>query len=397
VLGATRTLAMGVNTPASTVVVVELQQWDGTPYTVAEYKNMVGRAGRLGFTERGRSVIIAGDSRREHTAWQQYVLGDPEDLRSRFLDADPRALILRTLAAAGQTTQSGAMTADELVAFLEDSWGVFQRRSGQAGWAWSADQLRDQVAQLERLEMIASDVEGRLTLLPLGRLAGEAGVAVETIVRLTATARRTGPLDDAASVLALVQLTAELDEVFMPVNTRGWRKEAASWYGELSGRGASNAVLGALRQSGDGVVVARRAKRALGCLLWVSGVPRSDIEALLMRHHRDNAVAGPVQGTVNRTIDLLPTTLRALEFVHDADLSELEADLLLRLQLGIPSELAGLGVLWGDRLTRPQYLALGEAGITSLASADSDAARIADVLGVPREAAVELVAAPAAA
>lgn len=78
------------------------------------------------------------------------------------------------------------------------------------------------------------------------------------------------------------------------------------------------------------------------------------MEALLVRHLPDNAIAGPVQTAVNRTIDLLPTTLRVLELVHGDDLAELEADLLLRLQLGISSELSDLGVLWGDRLTRPQ-------------------------------------------
>jgi helicase len=397
VLVATSTLAMGVNTPASTVIIVELQQWDGTPYTVAEYKNMVGRAGRLGFTERGRSVIIATDGRSEHAAWQRYVLGRPEDLRSRFLDADPRALILRTLAAAGQATPSGAMTAEELVGFLEDSWGVFQQRTGQAGWSWSTQQLPAQLAQLERLEMVAHDVDGRLTLLPLGRLAGEAGVAVETIVRLADTARTAGPLHDPASVIAMAQLTAELDEVFVPVNSRGWRKEAASWYGELGRHGTSSAVLGALRRSGDGLVVARRAKRALGCLLWAMGAPRQEIEALLMRHHRDNAIAGPVQTTVNRTIDLLPTTLRVLELVHGGDIAELEADLLLRLQLGIPSELTELGALWGDRLTRPQYLALRDAGLTSPTAAAVDPARLAAVLGIEREAAQDLIEVPAAA
>jgi len=398
VLVATSTLAMGVNTPASTVIMVELQQWDGTPYTVAEYKNMVGRAGRLGFTERGRSAVIATDGRSEHTVWQRYVVGHPEDLGSRFLDADPRALILRTLATAGQATGGSAMRAEELVAFLEDSWGVFQRRAGQASWAWNAQELQVQLAQLERLEMVARDVDGRLTLLPLGRLAGEAGVAVETIVRLADAARAAGPLRDAASVLALVQLTAELDDVFLPVNTRGWRKEAASWYGELNRHGASPAIVEALRRTGDGVLSARRAKRALGCLLWVNGVPRQDMEGLLMRHHRDNAVAGAVQTTVNRTIDLLPTTLRVLELVHDGDLAELEADLLLRLQLGIPSEVTELGILWGDGLSRAQYLALRDADLASPAAvATADAELVGAILGVDRDAVLSLTADPVAA
>lgn len=57
VIVATPTLAMGVNTPAPAVVIVGLTHPvpPPTPYTVAEYKNMVGRAGRLGFAEAGES------------------------------------------------------------------------------------------------------------------------------------------------------------------------------------------------------------------------------------------------------------------------------------------------------------------------------------------------------
>jgi hypothetical protein len=198
-------------------------------------------------------------------------------------------------------------------------------------------------------------------------------------------------LHDPGSVLALTQLTAELDEVFVPVNGRGWRKEAASWYGELQRHGASSAVLQALQRNGDGVLVARRAKRALGCLLWIDGVQRDQIEALLMRHHRDNAISGPVLTAVNRTIDLLPTTLRVLELLHGTDLAALEADLLLRLQLGIPAELTDIGVLWGDRVTRAQYLALHRSGLVSPdAIASTDAGHLAALLGIAREEATEL-------
>jgi hypothetical protein len=61
ILAATTTVAAGINTPASTAIIAE-QQFigeDGRPFTVAEYKNMAGRAGRLGFNERGRAIILA--------------------------------------------------------------------------------------------------------------------------------------------------------------------------------------------------------------------------------------------------------------------------------------------------------------------------------------------------
>jgi replicative superfamily II helicase len=49
VIVATTTLAMGVNTPASSVVIAGLEHpSQNNPYSIAEYKNLVGRAGRLG-------------------------------------------------------------------------------------------------------------------------------------------------------------------------------------------------------------------------------------------------------------------------------------------------------------------------------------------------------------
>jgi replicative superfamily II helicase len=69
VIVATTTLAMGVNTPASAVVIVGLEHPSAEgpqPYSVAEYKNLIGRAGRLGYAERGASYLIATSPREEN-------------------------------------------------------------------------------------------------------------------------------------------------------------------------------------------------------------------------------------------------------------------------------------------------------------------------------------------
>lgn len=102
VIVATTTLAMGVNTPASAVVIVGLEHPGPQAYSIAEYKNLVGRAGRLGYAERGASYLIATSPNEEHHYWNRYVSGTPENLVSRFLNADPRALIIRVLVAAGR-------------------------------------------------------------------------------------------------------------------------------------------------------------------------------------------------------------------------------------------------------------------------------------------------------
>ena len=88
VLAATTTLAMGVNTPAEAVVVVGLMHPGDTPYSVAEYKNIVGRAGRLGFAAHGTSYLVAMTPNDEHYYWNRYVKGSPESIQSQFLQAD---------------------------------------------------------------------------------------------------------------------------------------------------------------------------------------------------------------------------------------------------------------------------------------------------------------------
>ncbi|MCG8478436.1 MAG: hypothetical protein MI724_05015, partial [Spirochaetales bacterium] len=135
VIAATTTLAMGVNTPASDVIIVGLDH-PGHPYSVAEYKNIVGRAGRLGYSDRGTSYLVAKEFRNESHYWDHYVLGKPEDLFSRFLDkdADLRSLIIRVVTIAQKKVPSGVSTED-VIRFLECSFGAFQQRRRENSYA----------------------------------------------------------------------------------------------------------------------------------------------------------------------------------------------------------------------------------------------------------------------
>src|SRR5206468_1660521 len=64
VLVSTTTLAAGVNLPADVVILPDVTRWNPAtgayePISVSEYKNMAGRAGRLGLKTEGRSVLLA--------------------------------------------------------------------------------------------------------------------------------------------------------------------------------------------------------------------------------------------------------------------------------------------------------------------------------------------------
>jgi hypothetical protein len=370
VIVATTTLAMGVNTPASSVVIAGLTHPgpNPTPYTVAEYKNMVGRAGRLGFTERGRSYVIARNAGEEYDAWQQYVRGTPEDLVSRLLDqsTDPRSLVLRVIAA--QPPNVPHMTLDELVSFLDSSLAALQQRRSADQWTWSVEQLRGNVGQLEASGLLTLRDDGGYELTALGRIAGESGLSVESVLRLVGALRSTQPeqLTDSTLVTA-AQLTTELDDVFFPMNKRSVKKELPFWPQILAQQGVARSVLMALsRGANEAHVPALRAKKAYACLVWMSNWPRSRMEEFLTQFGGGFTATGALQSVTSRTSDVLPTVTRIAELLHPGlNLAARLDAVLAGLLLSLPVVLSELMMALGRDIPRATYLALQRAGITN--------------------------------
>ena len=372
VIAATTTLAMGVNTPTEAVVIAGLTHPGDNPqpYSVAEYKNIAGRAGRLPFTERGASFLLALSPHEEDYFWSKYVKGQPEDLISRFLasSTDLRSLILRVLASLPKTVQG--LTADEIIAFLEESFGAFQRRQIQPNWSWDKTALLEALHSLKTHQLVETNPEGRYRPSELGRFAGEAGVEVESIVRLVDAFRRVDPeqINDPA-LIAATQLTVELDNVYFPVNKKGAAKEIQTWSSEIRLQNVPHSLIHALGlRVAETSQVARRAKKAAACLLWISDLPMSDIENRLTKHGgRFEGAAGPVLAARARTCDLLPTVCRVAEIVHPGlDLGARAERLLTRLEVGVPPAAIDLATHAGSRLSRGDYRSLLEAGTCSV-------------------------------
>jgi replicative superfamily II helicase len=373
VVVATTTLAMGINTGAEAVVIAGLTHpgRPPKPYTVAEYKNMVGRAGRLGFSERGTSFLVAADGATAGQFWSQYVNGQPEDLHSRFLEpgTDPRGQILRVLAAsAGMNSgETFGMTSDEIVAFLEESFGAFQQRRRHDQWAWDSVSLHRAVAELAQNGLIEEIADNRYQLTALGTLAAESGHEVESVIRLVATLRRINPASlSAETLIAATQVTVELDQVWVPMHPRSGM-EPQRWFGFLQSRGVPGEVTATLRQIRvDTRGATLRAKRASTCIMWMSATERQEIEATLTRHVRENTAAGQISQTASRTADLLPLTCGIAELLYEGlDLGDIRDRLLLRLEIGLPDELVPIAELVGNQLTRGHYLALARSGLVT--------------------------------
>lgn len=369
VIAATTTLAMGVNTPASTVIIAGLTHPGDEPYSVAEYKNLVGRAGRLGYAEKGTSYLMAMDARAEHDFWHRYVTASPEDLVSRFLDGntDPRSLIIRVLVSARRAADEG-VPSDEILAFLESSFGAFQARRANSGWRWSHADLMAALTDLERHGLVKANAAGVFELTDLGRLAGESAAEVGSIVALVEclSGLRPDQITDPALISA-TQTTVEVDQVLFPINKKSTQKEPQLWPNELRNQGVAADILGALQRGvADLLQGTLRAKKAVACLLFVSGKPMNEIERIVTQFGGAfGGAAGPIRAVSARTCDLMPVAARVAEILHPTlDLGDRVSRLAVRLTHGVPAAAVDLAKLGGADLLRGDYRRLADAKLS---------------------------------
>lgn len=395
VLVATTTLAMGVNTPASAVVIVGLNHPFSGPYTVAEYKNMVGRAGRLGYAERGESYVIGSRGLDVHRIWDHYVTGTPEDVKSVYLsqETDHRTQVLRTLAAL-RPTADGSVDAESLISFLESSFGAFQEQQTNPGWNWGRDSILATLQELHRHQLVETVDGDRYRPTDLGRFAGEGGVFVDSIIRLVEVLRPLTSAPNSTTLIAAAQVTRELDEVYFPFAKKAKYTEHQRWPQELAHQQVASQVQNMLGiGGGDQLARVLRAKKAMACLLYASNLPLAQVEQHLMQHQLGDGAAGPVRSVADRTRDLVPAVVRVFTFLHPEITTDNIAErTMVRLELGLPAELVELGTILGAAVTRAQYLSLLEHGITTADQfeAAADSGDLARVLGVKEERAVVL-------
>lgn len=362
VIAATTTLAMGVNTPAEAVVIAGLMHPGNKPYSVAEYKNIIGRAGRLGFSKKGTSYVIALDSKEEYQMWRNYVLGSPEDLNSKFLasNTDPRSLIVRVLVAAERSGQG--LPAQEIIEFLEESFGAFQQKQKDQRWVWDKVTLENVLQGLLANDLVKIDQDGFYHLTQLGRLSGEAGVEVESIIRFVMAFKNTDPtsINDPA-LIATTQISVELDNILFPINKKSTQKEPQTWMGEIRNQGVPASILSSLQNSvREQNQSTLRAKKAVACLLWITDRPLAEMEGILTQFGgKFNGAAGPIRSVVSRTCDILPVAAKVAEILHPAvDLNHRVYRLLVRLELGVPGKILEIATRLGKKLTRGDYLRL---------------------------------------
>lgn len=359
VLVATSTVAAGVNTPASTVVIVEHERpWENVSYSVAEIKNMAGRAGRLGFRETGTAILLAETPWQREQLFRKFVVGAPERITSSFQDKSIGTWLLRLLA------QTGGIKEDELIGIVANTYGGYLKGLADPGWQKTTEkQLEDLVPRMADDGLLERDA-GMLRLTLLGMACGASSLSLESSLRLIEMIRAgaSGGLS-AETLMALIQALPEMDATYTPLSRRG--QSESEWLrvaGGLFGRGVVSLLQ---RRAQDAFAYYARAKRA--CILkdWTAGIATADMEARYTLNRFQGAVAGgDIRSMADATRFHLRSASQIVALIAQADMPSPESieEVLRQLEVGIPADALGLLEL-PVTLARGEYLALVSLGI----------------------------------
>lgn len=359
VLASTTTLAAGINTPASTVILAEKEFLgeEGRPFTVAEYKNMAGRAGRLGFNETGKAIILAETPIERAQLFMRYVQGVPEDVTSSFKIDDLSTWVLRLL------SQVRGVTGTEIPGLLVNTFGGYVASRSNPAWLAMVEQRIVQLVIRLLQAGLAQDEGGIIHLTLLGQAVGASSLSFESGLRLVEILRGINVATTPANhILGLIQVLDEMKAVYTPIMKRG-RLEAVRINDAIQRYG--NQLPHFLQRYGaDEHEVWRRCKRA--CILhdWIAGVPIDIIES----HYTTNQYQGTISyGDVASIAETTRFHLRSAHRIltalfpeHPTFLVAID-ELLKRLEFGIPAEALPLLSL-PTPLSRGQYLALANIG-----------------------------------
>jgi replicative superfamily II helicase len=365
VLAATTTVAAGINTPASTVIIAE-QEFigeDGRPFTVGEYKNMAGRAGRLGLKEKGRSIILANDRLQRSVLFNKYVKGTLEPLRSSFDPEDLDTWLLRLLGHIESVPRT------DVVHLLVATYGGYLANRRDPTWRSQMSQaLEGLLAKMIQLGLVEEDSE-RVRLTLLGRACARSTLSFRSALRLVEVLRGLqGQAITARDLMGVIQVLPELDAAYTPVFRKG-QKEAARM-SQAAQRFGGSIVQLMQSYASDMYEWYARCKRATILADWVAGTELQAIE----QTYSTTPYAGAIgYGDIRRFADTTRFHLRpaaqiaTLIFLDRAPNEESIDQLSKQLEVGIPTDTLGLLDLPAI-LSRGDYLALRARGVRSPAA-----------------------------
>jgi helicase len=385
VLVATTTVAAGINTPASTVVLVEHDfPWEDHLYSVAEVRNMAGRAGRLGYQEAGRAILLANTPYERQRLFENYVLGEPEAISSSFKHEELDTWVLKLLAQIKQIEEDG------LVGMVANTYGGYLASLRDPEWQ---DRVESRLAHLIPRMLTAELLErtnGKIQLTLLGLACAQSSLSFESTLSLIEMLR-TSPIRPLTPMhlMTLIQALPELDGLYTPLFKKGQRE--AAWPHQLARVLGDNLLRVLQRGCQDFWSYYARAKRACILFDWIEGRPIGTIEEYYTTNPYHAVGPGDVRSIADTTRFHLRTASGIVDVLLPSSAPDSKAmDTLLRqLEVGIPAKILDLLSL-PFRFERGEYLALATAEVETPDEFWALAPdKLQEVLGVTRAKEVE--------
>jgi len=223
VVFATPTLAAGVNLPIRTVLFDSFQRgWIDPPWlSHSEYTNMAGRAGRLGYHDRGTAVLLP-TNRTEYSAAHGYVTERPEKVRSVLMESSVRKPILQLLACGVCSSHQN------LNDFFQNTLWFKQTLDSNGDIAKQLSvRLKEAVDWLLENRLLTENGD-KILATELGRSVSATGLLPSTAISMLSVVRGLDPAKFDENVTALIHLACASDEFsdeigqrFLPYASRG--------------------------------------------------------------------------------------------------------------------------------------------------------------------------------
>jgi len=361
-IAATSTIAAGVNTPVETVIIVETEfpGQQPEPYTVAVYKNMAGRAGRLGLAAQGRSILLAGNGIERARLFAHYVMGQPEPIHSSFDQNELDTWILRLL------TQVKDVPRDAVVTLLANTYAGYLAARTSAAWE---PQMRAEIevllCRMLELDLLEEEM-GSVRLSLLGKACGKSHLKLRSAMRLVELLRRLteGGTLSARALLALIHALPEFDDAYTPMFRKG--QSEAVWPGHVAQHCGSDVASALQWGAQDTMAYYARCKRVAVLRAWTDGMPISEIETTFTVNPFFSIRAGDIRGFADFARFHLAAAfeIAGILLLGRGPSAEDVENLLAQLETGIPAGALGLLDL-PVTLGRGTYLALYHHGLGS--------------------------------
>jgi helicase len=180
VVFATTTLAAGVNFPLGAAVFAQWHRWDSDQRThvaidTADFHNMAGRVGRMGFAHEQGKVIFFAERNQLATANQILNIGVLPPIEPRISTERFSQLALQLLASGLCSNR------EELTALICTTFSALREedRNNRAFKQWP-ERIHNSIEQLKSQGLALETSAGKLVITPVGKALGHSGLLVET-------------------------------------------------------------------------------------------------------------------------------------------------------------------------------------------------------------------------